>query len=92
MVHTLAGAASACFIQTEVMEKPGNLPSRLLNNDADTGEHSGSDVTQLNKVRIPCRETRAGSKNQVLDKPWWRKQRYCHKVMPNSCKCATSTE
>ena len=27
-----------------------------------------------------------------VHKPWRRNQRYCHKVMPNSCKCATSTE
>ena len=28
------------------------------------GKHSGSDVARLNKVSVPCRATRAGSKNR----------------------------
>jgi len=53
------------------------------------GKHSGSDVARLNKVRVPCRATRTGSKNRLLDQPWWRTQRYCHKV---NCNCATTLD
>ena len=78
------------------MERTENLPSyppeQHYGRCRHKGEHSGSDVARLNKVRVPCRATRAGSKNRWLDQPWWRTRRYCHKVMPNSCNCSTSLD
>jgi len=48
------------------MEKPGNLPpyppEQHHGRCRHKEKHSGSDVTRLNKVRVPCRTTRAGSK------------------------------
>ena len=91
----MSSATGVRFLYCE-MERPGNLPSHLPKQHygrcRHKGKHSGSDVARLNKVHVRCRETRAGSKNQLLDKQWWRNQRYCHRVTPNSCKCAPSTE
>ena len=47
------------------MERPGNLPSyppkQHYGLRRHKGKHSGLDVARLNKVRVPCRATRAGS-------------------------------
>ena len=55
------------------MERPGNLPSYPPKQHyglcRHKGIHPGSDVARLNKVRVPCRATRAGSKNRLLDQP-----------------------
>jgi len=56
--------------------------------DVDTGEHCRTNVARLNKVRVPCRESRQGRKISywtTMMKDW--RKRYCY-----SCQCATSID
>jgi len=68
----MSGATGIRLLYCET-ERSGNLPPYPPKQNhgrcRHKEKHSGSDVTRLNKVHVPCRTTRAGSKNWLLVQP-----------------------